>query len=151
MWFGNRTGWRLNRDIPQLELINRIPKLMLDTYAGWMVSLFLFPVNYPLQKPAYYKWENWASRLLIMRLNRKMHQILDSLRLNQYHWEEQLWWMIARNFGNPVNAAAFESIARSIPFSLLAKHRHHFIQLEAIFMGQANLLDKNFHDPIPQC
>ena len=90
---------------------------------------------------------NWASRLLINRLNRKSDLILDSLQKNQFHWEEQLWWMIAHNFGVPVNASAFESIARSIPFSLLAKHRNQFIHLEALLIGQANLLDRHFTDP----
>jgi hypothetical protein len=140
---------KIKRNIPQLELCNRIPKIMLDTYAGWMSKPVFIPCELSASKTGYHKWENWASHLLIMRLNRKMHQILDSLRLNQYHWEEQLWWMIARNFGNPVNAGTFESIARSIPFSLLAKHRNHFIQLEALFIGQANLLDRSFHDPYP--
>jgi Protein of unknown function (DUF2851) len=85
----------------------------------------------------------------MLRLNRKMDHILDSLTKNKFHWEEQLWWMIAAHFGNPVNRAAFEAIARSIPFSLLAKHREHFIQLEALFMGQANLLVNEFRDPYP--
>jgi len=84
-----------------------------------------------------------------MRLNRKMNTIVNSLRKNQYHWEEQMWWLIATNFGNPVNSAAFEAIARSIPFPLLAKHRQQVIQLEALFLGQANLLEKNFADPYP--
>ncbi|HEY2348782.1 MAG TPA: DUF2851 family protein [Puia sp.] len=139
----------IKRNIPQLELCNRIPKIMLDTYAGWMSRPAFIPCELSASKTGYHKWENWASHLLIMRLNRKMHQILDSLRLNQYHWEEQLWWMIARNFGSPVNAATFESIARSIPFPLLAKHRNHSVQLEALFIGQANLLDRTFYDPYP--
>lgn len=122
---------------------------MLDTYSDWMIKPIFIPCELSASKTGNNKWENWASRLLIMRLNRKMHQIQESLRINQYHWEEQLWWMIAANFGNPVNTAAFESIARSIPFSLLAKHRQQFIQLEALFIGQANLLEKNFRDPYP--
>jgi Protein of unknown function (DUF2851) len=139
----------IKRNIPQLELCSRIPKLMLDTYEDWMIKPVFIPCESSASKTGNGKWEKWASHLLIMRLNRKMHLILDSLRLNRYHWEEQLWWMIASNFGNPVNARAFESIARSIPFSLLAKHRQQFIQLEALLTGQANLLDKNFMDPYP--
>ena len=122
---------------------------MLDTYATWMVKPVFIPCELSASKTGTGKWESWASCLLIMRLNRKMHRILDSLRLNQYHWEEQLWWMIAANFGNPVNSTAFEAIARSIPFSLIAKHRKQFIQLEALFLGQANLLEKIYKDPYP--
>ncbi len=139
----------MDRNIPQLELYHRIPRIMLDTYESWMHNPSFVPCELSASQTGNQSWESWASRLLILRLNRKMNHILDSLRMNQYHWEEQLWWMIAANFGNPVNAIAFESIARSIPYSLLAKHRQHFIQLEAMFMGQANLLEKNFRDPYP--
>src|SRR5450432_568677 len=136
----------INRNIPQLELCGRIPRLMLDTYAGWMHKPSFIPCETSVLKTGSKKWESWASTLLIRRLNRKMQGIFDSLRGNQYHWEEQLWWMIAANFGNPVNSHAFETIARSIPFSLLAKHRHQFIQLEALLLGQANLLEPVFRD-----
>jgi len=139
----------IQRNIPQLELCNRIPRHMLETYAGWMAKPVFIPCEVSAPKTGTKKWESWASRLLILRLNRKMHQILDSLRVNKYHWEEQLWWMIAANFGNPVNTTAFEAMARSIPFSILAKHRQQFIQLEALFMGQANLLEKIYRDPYP--
>jgi Protein of unknown function (DUF2851) len=139
----------IKRNIPQLELSNRISRLMLETYMGWMHKPVFIPCELSASKTENRKWESWASRLLVMRLNRKMYHILDSLRINQYHWEKQLWWMVVANFGNPVNTAAFEAVARSIPFSLIAKHRNHFIQLEALFMGQANLLESDFRDPYP--
>jgi hypothetical protein len=146
--------WKQDRlnlagNIPQLELCNRISRMMLETYRSWMQKPVFIPCERSAIKVAGIKWESWASRLLINRLNRKMYTIIDSLTANRFHWEKQLWWMIAANFGNPVNTAAFESIARSIPFSLLAKHRHQCIQLEALLMGQANLLDKDFRDPYP--
>jgi hypothetical protein len=78
-----------------------------------------------------------------------MYCILNSLRENKFHWEEQLWRLIAANFGNPVNSSAFESIAKSIPFNLLSKHRQQQTQLEALFLGQANLLGREFNDQYP--
>jgi hypothetical protein len=139
----------IKRYIPQLELCNRVPKMMIETYEGWMLKPVFIPCESSASKTERKKWEGWKSRLLIMRLNRRKYSILDSLRINQYHWEKQLWWMMAANFGNPVNKNAFEAVARSIPFSLIAKHRQRFIQLEALFMGQANLLDADFKDPYP--
>lgn len=139
----------MNRNIPELELCHRIPGVMLQTYESWMLKPSFIPCELSACKIESNKWENWISRLLILRLNRKMQIILDSLRKNQYHWEEQLWWMIASNFGNPVNTASFEAIARSIPFMILAKHREHFIQLEALLLGQGNLLNKEYRDTYP--
>jgi len=140
----------IKRNIPQLELCHRIPRTMLETFSGWMHKPSFIPCELSAAKTGAGSWEIWVSSLLIRRLDRRMDKMKESFQKNQYHWEEQLWWMIAANFGNPVNAAAFESIARSIPFSLLAKHRRQFIQLEALFIGQANLLDKDFRDPYPR-
>jgi Protein of unknown function (DUF2851) len=140
---------RISRNIPQLELCDRIPRLMLQTYENWMLKPAFIPCESSASKTETEKWESWASRLVILRLNRKMQIIQESLHKNQYHWEEQLWWMIAANFGSPVNAASFEAMARSIPFTIIAKHRQHFIQLEALFLGQANLLEKEFNEPYP--
>ena len=139
----------LKRCIPQLELCKRIPKLMMETYQSWMLKPAFIPCEISASKTECKKWESWGSRLLIMRLDRKMHHILESLRANQYHWEKQLWWMVAANFGSPVNKNAFETVVRSIPFSLIAKHRQQNIQLEALFMGQANLLRTDYRDPYP--
>jgi hypothetical protein len=139
----------IERNIPQLELCNRVPRLMLETYDRWMRNPIFIPCELSASGTENEKWESWGSRLVLMRLNRKMHRILESLRMNHYHWEKQLWFMVAGNFGSPVNTVAFESMARSIPFSLVAKHRQQFIQLEALFMGQANLLDMQFRDPYP--
>jgi hypothetical protein len=139
----------IGRNIPQLELCHRIPRLMMDTYSGWMQKSVFIPCERSVSKTTCREWEAWASRLLVMRLNRKMDMILESLKRNHFHWEKQLWWMIVSNLGKPVNAEAFESIARSIPYSLLARHRNQFIQLEALFMGQANLLERDFTDAYP--
>jgi hypothetical protein len=59
---------------------------------------------------------------------------------NNFHWEETLWWLLARNFGLYVNADAFEEMARSIPFTVLRRHRNQVGQLESLLMGQAGLL-----------
>ncbi|MBA2249731.1 MAG: DUF2851 family protein, partial [Chitinophagaceae bacterium] len=63
--------------------------------------------------------------------------------------EETFWWLIANNFGIPVNREAFEKIARSVTVSILAKHKSQVIQIEALLFGQAGLLDKSFTEAYP--
>jgi hypothetical protein len=58
--------------------------------------------------------------------------------------------MLSRNFGSTINSDAFEKMALSIPFNVLAKHKHQIHQLEALLLGQAGLLDKVFKDDYPQ-
>ncbi len=57
--------------------------------------------------------------------------------------------MIAASFGMKVNANAFETVARSLPIQILAKHKNHIHQLEALLLGQAGLLEGEFCDAYP--
>jgi Protein of unknown function (DUF2851) len=72
------------------------------------------------------------------------------LEENCQHWEETTWWLMARSLGQPVNAAAFEAIGRSLRVSLMARHRDEPIRLEALLLGQAGLLDGPFIDDYPR-
>ena len=65
------------------------------------------------------------------------------------NWEETFWWMLARNFGIKTNADIFETIARSIPLNVLAKHKNQIHQLEGLLLGQAGLLNADFEEDYP--
>ena len=140
----------MTRNIPQLELVQRVSGVMLETYSGWMNQPAFIPCERSVHLMPEPNWKQWKEKLLLERLARKMAPVFASLQRNHFHWEEQLWWMMAGNFGMTVNTTAFESIARSIPFTLLAKHREQRIQLEALLFGQANLLETDFREAYPQ-
>jgi len=55
---------------------------------------------------------------------------------------------MAKTFGGPVNGAAFEIIARSLPLATLARLGED--QLEALLLGQAGLLEGSFQDEHPR-
>jgi hypothetical protein len=57
--------------------------------------------------------------------------------------------MLATNFGIKVNTMVFETIAKTIPINVLAKHKNQIHQLEALLLGQANLLNGLFVDDYP--
>ena len=48
---------------------------------------------------------------------------------------------LARNYGFGINGDVFETWARTIPLNAIAHHRDDLFQIEAIFMGQAGLLE----------
>ena len=58
--------------------------------------------------------------------------------------------MLARSFGTKVNGDAFEALARSLPVTILSKHKNSIHQLEALLLGQANLLNRNFEEEYPR-
>ena len=133
-----------NDPIPVLTLQNLVPKVLLQQYEEWMVSRQFIPCQQQFLQVNYLVMAAWKDRLLVERLERKSSWILDILDQTRQHWEETCWWLLARNFGLKVNADAFEAVARSLPLSLIARHRPQLMQLEALLLGQAGLLTPLF-------
>ena len=127
--------------IPVLELKDRVSKILLERYDDLMNSSAFIPCENSIHAFPSIHWEGWKQRLIAERLLRKTKTVESFLRQSNYHWEETLWWLLARNFGMKVNGDAFESVARSLPLQILSRHRNQIHQLEALLLGQAGLLE----------
>ncbi len=142
--------WNDDHDLqlpfPTLELQNRVSKLLLKKYDELMQGTQFIPCENQIRQVNEITVISWKERLLVERLQHKAQYIETLLQQNNQHWEEVFWWVLARNFGTKINSDAFEKMAQSIPMNILAKHKHQLLQLEALLMGQAGLLDKNFED-----
>jgi len=132
--------------VPVLVLENRIASILLGQYNEWMQKPGFIPCAAAIKKVNGLVWTAWTERLLAERMLRKSNYVLQLLETNKRHWEETCWQLLANNFGMRVNAAAFENIARSLPLSILARHKNQAAVLEALLMGQAGLLDQSFTD-----
>ena len=84
--------------------------------------------------------QSWKNALLAERLEQKMNAIEVLLKDNNQHWEEAFYITLARSFGFGINNQAFESLAKSLPVSILGKHKDQLFQLEALLFGQSGLL-----------
>ncbi len=84
---------------------------------------------------------NWMTSLALERFEQRNRQILARRESLDKNWEDTLFVTVARNFGFGVNGDAFEAWAHSIPMAAVAKHRDSLFQIEAIFFGQAGLLE----------
>ena len=136
--------------VPTLVLQNRIAKSLLIRYDEWMQQQAFVPCATSLTSVNTLVWISWKERLLAERLQRKAESILQLLASNHYHWEETFWQLLARNFGMKINAEMFENIAKSLPVTMLAKHKNQLITLEALLLGQAGLLQGSFKEQYPQ-
>ncbi len=132
--------------LPLLELDSRISKLLLQKYEQLMVNNNYIACSNSIVQVKEIAWIAWKERLLAERLTRKSKKIVELFEKSHQHWEQTFWWLLARNFGIKVNADAFEEMARSIPVSILARHKAQIHQVEALLFGQANLLTGNFND-----
>lgn len=87
------------------------------------------------------KVHNWMSVLQVERMNMRTLQIDERRDSLDKNWEDTLFVTVARNFGFGKNGDAFEMWAHTIPMNAVGKHRDNLFQIEAIFFGQAGLLD----------
>lgn len=136
--------------VPTVELKGRIPGMLLDRYGQIMETVVNVPCQPFLPALDLLGWTAWKESLAAGRLERRAAQILLQLDQSQQHWEQVCWQMLAANFGVRINAALFESMAQSLPLTIVARHRQQINQLEALLMGQANLLYGNFTESYPR-
>ena len=137
--------------IPVLELQHRTPKPLLPRFQQFMTGQSFVPCDRLLQDakialPGYY-WPAFRDRLLHQRLGQRTVFIRTLVDEYRPHWEETIYWLIARSLGQPVNTEPFLTIARSLPLSSLLRHRTDPARLEALFLGQAARLSQplSFH------
>lgn len=140
----------LNLPFPTVELQHAVPKILLEKYEGLMRGNSFIPCEQQMAPLPVTSMVSWKTRLLAERLQTKSTHISSLLQLNNMHWEETCWWLLARNFGSMVNSDPFEKMARSIPFNLVARHSSNLTQLEAMLMGQAGLLSGTFTNEYPK-
>lgn len=83
---------------------------------------------------------SWMSALQVERLERKTDDLLRRVERCDGDWEWAYFVTLARCFGFGVNGDAFEQWALSFPLRHADHHRDDALQVEALFMGQAGLL-----------
>lgn len=138
------------KQIPTLELQTLVPKVLLQQYNKLMQEKKFIPCENHLPVLSNIGWMAWKERLLTERLEHKSIHIIQNLLKANHHWEEVFWWHLARNFGMHVNNDFLEQVAKSLPVSLLAKHKNQIHQLEALLLGQAGLLNGDYSDKYPR-
>ena len=130
---------------------NKIPCIILDytpryeeNYRALVHNENWVPCAPHIKKIAPERISIFLNGLMIERLQEKTREILQRLEQNQGNWSETFYQFLARNFGFKVNALPFEMTARSLPLSILGKHRDNLFQLEALLYGQAGFLTDEF-------
>jgi hypothetical protein len=84
---------------------------------------------------------SWMAALQTERLEQKTEAIRQRAERAGGSWEDAYFVTLARNYGFGINNDAFEEWAQRVPLSAVGKHRDDLFQIEAIFFGQAGLLN----------
>lgn len=140
-----------NSAIPTLELKNYIGKELLKNYQK-LISTQNKWINCEndFASADEFVLNNWLENLYFERLERKSKTIETMLLLSQNDWEAVLFRLLAKNFGLKVNGEAFLSMANSFDFSIVRKTQTKPEQLEALFFGQAGILEENIENAYHQ-
>ena len=132
---------------PTLELKPRIDPGLMLRYEKLMGAKQFIPCAEGLAAVQTITVQHQLSRMLAERFELKMKTINHLLHRFRSHWQEVLYIKLARGFGMQINQDAFEELALCTPLSILMKHRHHPLQLEALLFGQAGFLFDYLDDP----
>lgn len=136
----------LNLPFPTFVLGGRVPLLFLNRYDQLMKEQGFIACEKNISQVPEIILLSRIDSMLAERLQQRADRILTSLQNNKAHWEEVFWQTLCRSLGTKVNESAFEAIAKTLPISLLAKHKHNLVQVEALLMGQAGLLSAGTKD-----
>jgi len=135
--------------VTTLEIKGKFDEQLLDTYHGFLLSKQWVPCQEIITRAGHFQILQWLQRLAIERLERKAKEIQELLRQNKNDFREVFYQKLLQNYGFQTNAEAFARLARSLPYSVLAKHKDNLKQLESLLFGQAGLLNKVFRDEYP--
>ncbi|HET6226120.1 MAG TPA: DUF2851 family protein [Bacteroidia bacterium] len=135
--------------IPTLELKHRIESFYIRNYEHFKLSKDWIACEKQMNEVPAIVLHASLNRLLIERLEEKFNATMEILRLNKMNWEETFYQLLAKNFGFKTNAIPFQLLAKSIPSTILAKHKSSLLQVEALLFGQAGFLEQHFNDKYP--
>jgi predicted nucleic acid-binding protein len=139
------------RRVPTLELKDRISPDLYNRYHNLIFGAKnIIPCEASIATIDGLTMQNWLTRILVERLEKKSETVIATLNLNRGDWEETFYQFLAANFGFKTNALPFELMAKSLPQNILAKHKNNPMQIEALIFGQAGFLNEDFTDEYPR-
>lgn len=136
---GAATMTSSGREVPQMRL--DVPVGVAENYRELLTEERYPPCYRVVPMLNRLTVHGWLSRLQTERLERKTADIMRRVERCGGDWEAALFVTMARNYGFGVNSDAFELWAHNVPLQSVAHHRDDLFQTEALFMGQAGLLE----------
>jgi hypothetical protein len=140
---------RNGQPIPTIELNGKIDKNRFSKYQYFVSNKNWIPCSKEVNLVDTITLTSWLERMLVERLERKSKDVELIFTRNKNNWEESFYQVLAGNFGFKVNEQPFRMLATILPLHILQKHLNNRLQVEALLMGQAGLLKKDFIDEYP--
>lgn len=130
--------------IPQIQLI--CPEAVRTNYKELLETDSYPPCYRIIPSLPPFTAHSWMTALQMERFEQKAALLNERLKRCQGNWEDAFFITLARNFGFGLNGDAFETWAHRLPFRAVDKHQNDLFQIEAIFFGQAGMLEDSDGD-----
>ena len=130
--------------IPQIQLI--CPEAVRTNYKELLETDSYPPCYRIIPSLPPFTAHSWMTALQMERFEQKATLLNERLKRCQGNWEDAFFITLARNFGFGLNGDAFETWAHRLPFRAVDKHRNDLFLIEAIFFGQAGILEDSDGD-----
>ena len=140
------------KKVQTLDISQSLPQYVWDNYDSLMnpADDTQIPCASRLKDIPDFLYHLSQDRLLVERIERKSGDVERILKESKGSWEQACYWLTAHYFGGKTNAFAFELLAKVTPMRIVAKIKDNPFRVEALYMGQAGLLDGDFNDEYPQ-
>ncbi len=136
---------------PVLDISKCIPDYLWDNYERMMnpADDSRIPCANRLPEIPDFLFQLSQDRLLVERIERKSGDVQRILKESKGSWEQSCYWLTAHYFGGKTNAFPFELLAKVTPMRIVAKIKDNAFRVEALYFGQAGLLEGEFEDDYP--
>lgn len=122
---------------------------IMDKYSVLVEDMRQLPCRYWWSKIDSEIINQWLTRMCLERFEIKSRQNQTRLSNLNEHWDQLFFELLARQMGFHVNAEPMEQLAMNIKIEWIQKLIGQPFSIEAIFFGQAGMLNRNFNDDYP--
>lgn len=136
--------------IPLVEIKNRFDADYWHQYQDLMLQPYDILCHKYLPKVPSIILEKLKEDMLLTRWNDKFTLLSAAWSNNAGDWKQLVYLTLGRTFGFKINQDGFDVLVRHTPLHILEKHKDNLFQLEAILMGQAQLIPQDFQDAYTQ-
>jgi hypothetical protein len=135
-----------NTEIPVLELKNYVDAEILSHYQKLLSPKNWINCENELSIIDSFTLSNWKEKLFLERIEERSDEIEELLVTTANDWEAVFFLFLAKSFGLNVNGIVFFELMQSIPYEIIRKEQSDIVQLEALFLGRAGLLETDKED-----
>ncbi len=141
---------KARNSLPTLEVRGRFDDYLLLNYRRFSDSRAWLPCGRLTSAIQRFTWLSWLDRMATERLEEKTKAVLELAAVTSFDWDETFWRLLLANLGFKVNQESFERLSQNLPFSLMLRHADQLLQLEAMLLGVAGLLEREFEEEYPK-